>query len=61
MFCSAIVPSKKQDSRSAALRHKQELQQKLLEQTKQDSGIEDDQDLEPDTAIELMGMERLSS
>ena len=59
MFCSAIVASKKRDSRSAALRHKQQLQQKLLEQTKQDSGIDDDQDLEPDNAIELMGMEQL--
>ncbi|KAK2175836.1 hypothetical protein NP493_703g01006 [Ridgeia piscesae] len=48
-----VVPSKK-DSRSAALRHKHELQQKLVEQTKQDSGIEDNQDLEPDTAFELM-------
>ena len=48
------MPSKK-DSRSAALRHKHELQQKLVEQTKQDSGIEDNQDLEPDTAFELMG------
>ncbi|KAI0223271.1 hypothetical protein LSAT2_025510 [Lamellibrachia satsuma] len=49
-----VVPSKRTDSRLAALRHKQQLQQMLVEQTKQDSGIEDDHDLDPDNAIELM-------
>ena len=53
--CRVVVPSKRKDSRLAALRHKQQLQQMLVEQTKQDSGIEDDHDLDPDNAIELMG------